>query len=59
MFIFSQFNFPDPKPRVSEGDSEVPRGAGGGVGRDQLLSKSWVFPKADAREPKEGFGVEL
>lgn len=20
MFIFSQFNFPDPKPRVSEGD---------------------------------------
>lgn len=29
MFIFSQFNFPDPKPRVSEGDWRVPREVGG------------------------------
>lgn len=41
MFIFSQFNFPDPKPQVSKGDLQSPRGSWGwGVGRDQLLPKN-------------------
>lgn len=29
MFIFSQFNFPDPKPQVSKGDLQSPRGSWG------------------------------
>lgn len=48
MFIFSQFNFPDPKPRVSKGDWSVPGEAGGW---EQLSLRS-VWRKRLGRVPQ-------
>lgn len=49
MFIFSQFNFPDPKPPDSEGAWRVPGEAGG---------RSSCHPGAERRQgggfPEEG-----
>lgn len=40
MFIFWQFNFPDPKPRVSEGDWKVPGEVGVGASAVQKQKES-------------------
>lgn len=67
MFIFSQFNFPDPKPQVSKGDCKVPgeaRVEGGGwggtgpaVAQEPNAKLGGGSPKGDEGEPKEGFAL--
>lgn len=51
MFIFSQFNFPDPKPRVSEGDWRSPGrlGVGAAVAQKQSESREGII-RGEARE---------
>lgn len=52
MFIFSQFNFPDPKPWVSEGDCRVPGGrlgVGAAVTQKQKETKR-ELPRGDEGE---------